>query len=759
MPSEISRIATNIGFPISCIAITENDEIIIGGGGGPGRSGVKNKIIIGKINPEKLKLSIKAEHEFGNDEDAPTCIALHPRERNLVAGVNCKRDEILNGENKSVRVFEIQKKKFIQKNSVKINDSIKIEDYLKFIVFDKKGSFLCCGSSDGTFSCLNFPSLTKRIPTQKANQEVVGADINLNSKLIAIVTASELRVINSNTGDLVQTVSDPHVASGEGAMFRALKFGNTRKTSHLLYTVLNMKSRKGAYIAVWNMDTWKRTITKQVSKSPVTSFCISFDKNLVAVANSTNEIIILDLSTLKIVLSIPNAHTFAITSLSFNKSSNYLVSGSADETYGICIVPDPTSRTLISAIQNNSFIATTPLASEVVDAITNSLSQDWGNPSSLNEYGIGAKRSIENARTLVGNVIGADSKDIVFTSGGTESNNVALFSALKYWENGGYAGIPHFITSEIEHPAVLEPIRALVLQNRITVSFLPTLKSGSVDVSEQIVTKILAENFNTVMISVMLVNNETGVINDIKSLTRIAKENGMNIGHKIFVHTDAAQAIGKIGVDVDDLDVDYLTVVGHKIYGPRIGALYAKNAGIDTPIYPLMFGGGQERGFRPGTENTPMIVGLGKACELVSENLCSYIHHYEMLKTHFLKSIEEKKPKNINIIFHGHQNKPKLITPNVVNFSIQLSNCFCVDVRERVSSADLTKLLEERGISIGRGSACHSGLKICSPVLTAMGIDSEIAGNSLRFSVGRGTSVEDVDFFVKCYWEVVNEML
>ncbi|PVZ97027.1 hypothetical protein BB558_007040 [Smittium angustum] len=730
MPSEISRIATNIGFPISCIAITENDEIIIGGGGGPGRSGVKNKIIIGKINPEKLKLSIKAEHEFGNDEDAPTCIALHPRERNLVAGVNCKRDEILNGENKSVRVFEIQKKKFIQKNSVKINDSIKIEDYLFLTRKD-----LFCVVDLVTERCLNFPSLTKRIPTQKANQEVVGADINLNSKLIAIVTASELRVINSNTGDLVQTVSDPHVASGEGAMFRALKFGNTRKTSHLLYTVLNMKSRKGAYIAVWNMDTWKRTITKQVSKSPVTSFCISFDKNLVAVANSTNEIIILDLSTLKIVLSIPNAHTFAITSLSFNKSSNYLVSGSADETYGICI-------------------ATTPLASEVVDAITNSLSQDWGNPSSLNEYGIGAKRSIENARTLVGNVIGADSKDIVFTSGGTESNNVALFSALKYWENGGYAGIPHFITSEIEHPAVLEPIRALVLQNRITVSFLPTLKSGSVDVSEQIVTKILAENFNTVMISVMLVNNETGVINDIKSLTRIAKENGMNIGHKIFVHTDAAQAIGKIGVDVDDLDVDYLT-----IYGPRIGALYAKNAGIDTPIYPLMFGGGQERGFRPGTENTPMIVGLGKACELVSENLCSYIHHYEMLKTHFLKSIEEKKPKNINIIFHGHQNKPKLITPNVVNFSIQLSNCFCVDVRERVSSADFTTLLEERGISIGRGSACHSGLKICSPVLTAMGIDSEIAGNSLRFSVGRGTSVEDVDFFVKCYWEVVNEML
>ncbi|OMJ22798.1 Selenocysteine lyase [Smittium culicis] len=428
-----------------------------------------------------------------------------------------------------------------------------------------------------------------------------------------------------------------------------------------------------------------------------------------------------------------------------------------------------------------NFQATTPLASEVSKSIYESCLNEWGNPSSNDVFGQRynwkfSKASINRSRAQVARLIGSKPEDIIFTSGGTESNNIAIISAYEHYienhkQNSNFdtsSNLPHFIISNIEHPAVLEPIKHLMNKNLISVSYLPTKSNGSVDIES--IKKHLTEYKNIAMISVMLVNNETGVINDIKSLVEIVRSFEKNFKSKknsgmsrILIHTDAAQAIGKIRVDVSELGIDYLTVVGHKsftlllfpkIYGPRIGALYAKSPSKYTPVYPIVHGADQERGFRPGTENTPMIAGLGVACGLISENLDSYIKHYLDMTNYFKQQIIEFKPVDFLKISYAHDNSSKII-PNTLNFSVSFLNNQPNCLNEKLYNSDLSDLLSNYKIYIGKGSACHSGLKVNSPVLSAMGMSPENMSTSLRFSVGRETNYSHIDNFVKTYWDVV----
>lgn len=284
--------------------------------------------------------------------------------------------------------------------------------------------------------------------------------------------------------------------------------------------------------------------------------------------------------------------------------------------------------------------ATTPLEPEVIQAMTEAMWEAWGNPSSPYPAGKKAKDVISAARETLANMIGGKPQDIIFTSGGTESNNLVIHSMVKCFQNQTSPGDlleqhspeegarPHFITCTVEHDSIRLPLEHLVEEQVAEVTFVPVSKvNGQAEVDDI----LAAVRPTTCLVTIMLANNETGVVMPVPEISqRIQALNQRRAASglpRILVHTDAAQALGKRRVDVEDLGVDFLTIVGHKFYGPRIGALYARGLGKLTPLYPMLFGGGQERNFRPGTENTPMIAGLGKAAELVTENWEAYEAH------------------------------------------------------------------------------------------------------------------------------------
>lgn len=365
--------------------------------------------------------------------------------------------------------------------------------------------------------------------------------------------------------------------------------------------------------------------------------------------------------------------------------------------------------------------ATTPLAKEVIEAISKSLTEDWGNPSSWYEYGRKAREVIEKAREEIAKMIGAESEEIIFTSGGTEANNMVISTIARK-----FAG-SHIVTSALEHPSVKCPIEA---SDKITMSFISANKQSgyAVDV-ENIVSAIQP---NTKLVTLMLANNETGVIQPVQEVARVIKKLNPNI----LIHTDAAQAIGKIVVDVKDLKVDFLTIVGHKFYGPRIGALYVRK-GCD--ILPLMYGGNQESSLRSGTENTPMIVGLGEAARLVNLNLNLYENHMRLVRDYM-----ETKLKEIpNVIING-----------------------CSPLTERLPNTCNVSFIGFHGYEILRkcvftlaspGAACHSGKNTVSSILLASGIEENIAVGALRLSVGRETSINDIDVVVNELKNLVNK--
>nr|XP_044607198.1 selenocysteine lyase isoform X3 [Equus asinus] len=273
--------------------------------------------------------------------------------------------------------------------------------------------------------------------------------------------------------------------------------------------------------------------------------------------------------------------------------------------------------------------ATTPLEPEVIQAVTEAMREAWGNPSSAYPAGRKAKDIINAARENLAKMIGGKPQDIIFTSGGTESNNLVIHSVVKHFHEihtskGGAAeshspaegAMPHFITCTVEHDSIRLPLEHLAKEH-VAVTFVPVSKvNGQAEVDDI----LAAVRPTTCLVTIMLANNETGVIMPVPEISqrvRALNQRRATAGLPlILLHTDAAQALGKRRVDVEDLGVDFLTIVGHKFYGPRIGALYVRGLSELTPLYPMLFGGGQERNFRPGTENTPMIAGLGKSIRI-----------------------------------------------------------------------------------------------------------------------------------------------
>lgn len=397
--------------------------------------------------------------------------------------------------------------------------------------------------------------------------------------------------------------------------------------------------------------------------------------------------------------------------------------------------------------------ATTPLEPEVIQAVTEALEDAWGNPSSNYIAGAKAKAVINQSRENVARMVGGRAEDIIFTSGGTEANNLVLHTAVEHFrrnykaaeegeghQNGGVSCRPHIITSNVEHDSIKLVAEHLQKSGKADVTSVPVSRVTACVEVEDI---IAAVRPNTCLISVMLANNETGVIMPLHEICqRVKTLNKQRERFRILLHTDAAQALGKIRVDVCELGVDYLTIVGHKFYAPRIGALYVNGPGMKTPLYPMLFGGGQERNFRPGTENTPMIAGLGKAAELVASNLSDYKSHMLSTKLYLEQRLEAVFADKIrfNSRYPGSD-----VLPNTCNVSILgpglegwrvLSNC--------------ARLLASVG------AACHSdnGHRP-SHILLSCGVPSEVAANAIRMSVGRGTTKEDVDTVVEDLRETV----
>lgn len=353
--------------------------------------------------------------------------------------------------------------------------------------------------------------------------------------------------------------------------------------------------------------------------------------------------------------------------------------------------------------------ATTPVDPVVVESMLPFLNEHFGNPSSSHAYGRIAKEAIEKARAQLAALLGAEPSEIIFTSGGTESNNQALIATARAYANKGR----HIITTEIEHPAVLNPLLWLEEQG-YSVTILPVDSYGKVDPAD--IEKVITSE--TTLISVMHANNEVGTIQPLAEISKIARRHG------IVFHTDAAQSVGKIPTRVDDLGVDLLTVAGHKFYAPKgVGALYIRKG---TAIESYLFGAGHESGRRAGTENVPYIVGLGKAAELAGQRLASGSNDILTLRNRLLRQLEDKID---GVELNGHPNDR---LPNTLNVSFA-----------GVIGAMLLEQTPE--IAASTGAACHGNSHTLSGILSAMGLSRDRNLGAIRFSLGKWSTIDDVD--------------
>ncbi len=353
--------------------------------------------------------------------------------------------------------------------------------------------------------------------------------------------------------------------------------------------------------------------------------------------------------------------------------------------------------------------ATTPVRKEVVDSMLPFFQDRYGNPSSLHAPGRKVRQAVEEARDKTAQPLGADPEEIYFTSGGTESNNIALRGAAKKQTGGG-----HIITSSIEHHAVLDVCRDLENEG-YNVTYLPVDQFGRVE-PEMLKEAIRPDTF---IISIMAANNEIGTLQTILEIGSLARKHG------ILFHTDAVQVVGQLPVDVNDLNVDFLSLSAHKFNGPKgIGALYMRN-GVE--IDALYRGGSQERKLRPGTENVPGIIGLSKALELAVSDIPDKKKRLESLRDELIAGFLQID----DVLLNGH---PEQRSPGNVNVSFK-----------HIEGESVLLGLDMEGIAASSGSACSSGSLEPSHVLSAIGIDQSTARGSVRFSLGWGNSKEDVD--------------
>ncbi|MFA5410792.1 MAG: cysteine desulfurase NifS [Candidatus Omnitrophota bacterium] len=361
------------------------------------------------------------------------------------------------------------------------------------------------------------------------------------------------------------------------------------------------------------------------------------------------------------------------------------------------------------------YAATTPTDPEVTRAMEPYFFEKFGNPSSIHSFGQEAKKAIEDSRERLAAFLGARPEEIVFTSGGTESDNFAVIGVAQALEKKGN----QIITTKIEHHAVSEPCKFLEKRG-FQVTFIAVDKHGLVDPGE--VKKAISDK--TILISVMHANNEIGTLQPIAEVGKIAREK------EIYFHTDAVQTVGHIPVDVNKLNVDLLSLSAHKFYGPKgVGALYIRKG---TRIERFLHGGDQERGRRGSTHNTSGIVGLGKAIELCHEKMADEMKSQSALRDKLIREIPRKIPE---VYLNGH---PTQRLPNNVNFSIKY-----------IEGESILLNLDMLGIAASTGSACTSTSLEPSHVLLAIGLLPEIAHGSLRLTLGRWTKKEDIDYLLE----------
>lgn len=367
--------------------------------------------------------------------------------------------------------------------------------------------------------------------------------------------------------------------------------------------------------------------------------------------------------------------------------------------------------------------ATTSVRDEVLEAMLPYFKDSFGNASSVHSFGREAKKALDTARETVAEILNADFNEIIFTSGGTESNNLAIKGVAHQYKQRG----THLITSAIEHPAVLNPMKELEKEG-FTVTYLPVNEQGIVSVEAF----QNAVRDDTILVSIMHANNEIGTIQPIAAIGKIARERG------ILMHTDAVQSVGYLNIDVDDLNVDLLTLSAHKIYGPKgVGALYVRKG---VQLVPQIRGGAQERRKRAGTENTAGIVGLAKALELAHREQAAVVPKIEKLRDRLLEGILQIPHTRLN----GSRTER---LPNNINV------CF-----EFIEGESLLLNLDLKGIAGSSGSACTSGSLEPSHVLLALGLPHEIAHGSLRLTLGRDNTDAEIDYVLECLPPIVERL-
>ena len=373
------------------------------------------------------------------------------------------------------------------------------------------------------------------------------------------------------------------------------------------------------------------------------------------------------------------------------------------------------------------YAATTPVDNDVLKEMVPFFDKKFGNPSSIHSYGRDAFNAVENSRQQVADLINANNDEIIFTSGGTESDNLAIKGvAYKNKNKRGTKG-NHIITSTIEHPAVLEACKHLETQG-FNIEYLSVDNDGLINIQD------LKDSIsdNTFLITIMYANNEIGTIEPMEEIGKVSRS------HNILFHSDAVQAIGKVPIDVDKQNIDLLSISSHKIYGPKgTGSLYVRKG---VKLTPLAHGGGHEKGFRSSTLNTPGIVGIGKACELAKNRFQKDTTHMKKLRDRLIKEMIKVEESYLN----GHSEK-RLVNNAHFRFTA-------------IEGESLNLMLDDKGIAASTGSACSSKKLEASHVLLAIGLKAEEAHGSLRLSLGRTSTKEEVDYVLKEIPKIVQNL-
>jgi cysteine desulfurase len=370
------------------------------------------------------------------------------------------------------------------------------------------------------------------------------------------------------------------------------------------------------------------------------------------------------------------------------------------------------------------YAATTPVDPEVMEVMAPYFSRNFGNPSSLHGFGAQAKRAVENARAQVARLINAKTSEIIFTSGGTESNNAAIKGTALAMRTKGN----HIVTSSIEHSSVYEPCM-FMKELGFDVTFVDVDPTGMVDPGD--VRRAITER--TVLISVMHANNEFGTIQPVEEIGRIAREKG------ICFHVDMVQTFGHLFIDMSALDVDLASFSAHKFYGPKgVGGLYARTG---TNIHPIILGGHQEDGRRASTHNVPGIVGMGKAADVAGRQMDEEMRHLTEVRGRFIEGLRARLK---SVRFNGH---PVRRLPGNVHISIP-----------HVEGESIVIRLAMKGVACSAGAACSSGGSALYRVLKALDLPPEFARGSVRFSLGRYTGPEDIDYVLDVFPSILEEI-